>query len=185
MNPPGMIRVEASPRLSIRPGQLSRREWKAWLTVMLTAALESRAPRANVDLFLVRDGEIAALNAEFLGCVGPTNILSFPEEGQSLETDANPDAEAGRVETTRRGGAIRLGALYLSTDALRRECLLYGQDTAEHARRLLAHGLAHLLGHDHGPAMDAVCALLENAAAETPENAAPVRNAELDAARRV
>lgn len=171
MSASGKIRVAQSPRLSPWPGPLARREWAAWLSAMLKAVLGERAPSAEVALFLVRDGEIAALNAEFLGCAGPTNILSFPEE--AAEGD---DAEAGNGEewvggAARGNRALRLGALYLSTDALRRECLLYGQDAAEHSRRLLAHGLAHLLGHDHGPAMDAVCAILEQAAA-MPENAA-------------
>jgi probable rRNA maturation factor len=48
--------------------------------------------------------------------------------------------------------------LALSVDAVRREAWLYGRDPAEYCRRLLAHGLAHVLGYDHGPAMDALAA---------------------------
>ena len=57
------------------------------------------------------------------------------------------------------------GTLLFSVDTLYRECLLYGQPPQEHAIRLLAHGMGHLMGLDHGPAMDAVCALMEEAAA--------------------
>ena len=54
-----------------------------------------------------------------------------------------------------------LGTLFLSADTLERESVLYGQDAAEHARRLLAHGMGHILGFDHGPDMDEFCAYLE------------------------
>ena len=105
----------------------------------LIAVLEAMRPLcglegAFLDLTLTDDAAISRINREFLGCAGPTNILSFP----SALTDAP-------------GGA----SLVLSLDTLERECLLYGQDMADHALRLLAHGMAHLGGHDHGPAMDA------------------------------
>ena len=121
----------------------SRQEWAAWLRAMLRVAVGTGQAPA-VELVLMRDGEIAALNAAHLGCTGPTNILSFPDSA----------------------GGGRLGALALSVDTLRRECRLYGQPPAEYARRLLAHGLAHLCGYDHGPSMDAVCARLEAVAAD-------------------
>ena len=97
-----------------------------------------------VELALMHDAEIAVLNAAHLGCAGPTNILSFP---------ASPE-EAG------------LGVLALGVETWLREATLYGQETEEHARHLLAHGLAHLLGHDHGPAMDECCAFLLEKSAE-------------------
>lgn len=33
------------------------------------------------ELKLVDDGEIARLNSVFMGCIGPTNVLSFPAGG--------------------------------------------------------------------------------------------------------
>ena len=116
------------------------RQMETALEAMLEA-LPAAAPRAaeefqvpaEVELFLLDDAAIADANARHLGCTGPTNILSFP------------------------GGADAPGVLLLSLDTLRRECLLYGQDPSEHAVRLLAHGMGHLCGLDHGPAMDALC----------------------------
>ena len=92
---------------------------------------------ADLELECLRDANIMALNATHMACHGPTNILSFPS-----------------------GEAVFLGSLALSVDCLRREARLYGQDVAEYCRVLLAHGLAHLLGYDHGPDMDAVCAAM-------------------------
>ena len=109
------------------------------MQAMLDAA---GAPEAVVELALLDDAAIRALHESALGCDGPTNILSFPA----------PEEEPGAA-----------GSLALSVDTLRREAFLYGQGLEEHAVRLLAHGLAHLLGHDHGPAMDALTDELEKA----------------------
>lgn len=89
---------------------------------------------ARVSLTLTDDAGIAALNARHLGRLGPTNILSFPE------------GDAAHPE--------ELGELYLSVETLAREAFLYGQQPCSHLARLLAHGLLHLAGHDHGPEMD-------------------------------
>jgi probable rRNA maturation factor len=88
----------------------------------------------SVEVRMVDDAEIARLNAEFLGLPGPTNVLSFPAE----------DPE--------RPGY--LGEIALSVDTLFREAVLYGQDPASHLVRLLAHGLLHLAGYDHGAVME-------------------------------
>ncbi|MBQ3171658.1 MAG: rRNA maturation RNase YbeY [Mailhella sp.] len=99
-----------------------------------------RAPeQLDVELIVAGDGDIAEVNARNLGCSGPTNILSFPGDGASL------------------------GTLFLSADTLEREAVLYGQDVEEHAVRLLAHGMGHIMGFDHGPEMDEFCAFLEEA----------------------
>lgn len=139
-----------------RPCLFCRREWLNLLSSMREAADEAgmlpsepnglraresargREPAAmGVLLIVAGDGDIAEVNLRNLGCSGPTNILSFP------------------------GGEGEIGTLFLSVDTLERESVLYGQDAAEHARRLLAHGMGHILGFDHGPDMDEFCAYLE------------------------
>ncbi len=121
----------------------------AWLSAMC----DFTGLNGHVELLLVSDAAIAALNKNFLDCQGPTNILSFPAE------DLAPSLPENVLQT-----AIPLAhSLVLSVDTLRRECLLYGQNYQEHALRLLAHGFAHLTGLDHGPEMDILCEHLVNA----------------------
>lgn len=85
---------------------------------------------SDFDLLLTDDLEIAELNLSFLGLNGPTNVLSFEdEEGESL------------------------GSIVISVDAVERESMLYGQNPLEHFARLLAHGLLHLSGMEHGDEM--------------------------------
>ena len=119
-----------------------RTELRQALEVMLHAA---DAGETELDLVLVRDGAMAVCNRTYMQCHGPTNVLSFPM-----------DEELGK-ET-------ELGSLVLSVDTLHRECLLYGQDPREHCLRLLAHGLGHLAGYDHGPEMDNLCGMMLHAA---------------------
>lgn len=147
----GNIRVSM-----LRPCRFCRMEWKTWMTRMMEAASQAsmlpgqgfgprgdddtagRSPEElDVELIVAGDGDIAAVNARNLGCTGPTNILSFPGDGESL------------------------GTLFLSADTMEREAVLYGQDVEVHARRLLAHGMGHIMGFDHSPEMDDFCVYLE------------------------
>ena len=87
----------------------------------------------ELSLRIVDDREMAELNERFMACLGPTNVLSFPG-----------------------GDADWLGDMVLSAETLVREAWLYNQDPHEYTVRLLAHGLLHLMGHDHGQEMDAL-----------------------------
>lgn len=89
----------------------------------------------SVELSVTNDARIAALNHDFMNVLGPTNVLSFPEEG-AFKQDAF------------------LGSICLSADTVRREAFLYSQESREYAVRLLAHAILHLAGYDHGAAMD-------------------------------
>ncbi len=104
------------------------------LEALLASLTDFLGLTGDVSLTCVDDREIAELNEQFLGCSGPTNILSFPAAEQA-------------------GAEEALGELVLSRAALARECVLYGQPVGEHLIRLLAHGLLHLAGLDHGPEM--------------------------------
>lgn len=97
---------------------------------------------AHVELLVVGDGKMSRLHHSSLGRRGPTNILSFPLGPLGQE----------------------LGSLVLSADTLQRECLLYEQAPEDHCIRLLAHGFAHLLGHEHGQDMENLCLRLEEEA---------------------
>jgi probable rRNA maturation factor len=138
----GPVTVIRETRLDPR-FPLSRLELGELAEVLLAAlGLEGR----TFELKLVDDREIARLNSEFLGCTGPTNILSFPAHEADEENFAG--GEVGDP-----GDQAFLGELALSVDTLARETDLYGQAPLEHLARLLAHGLLHLAGFDHGEIM--------------------------------
>jgi probable rRNA maturation factor len=123
---------------------LARPELRQVLESMLLAlGLE----HCTLDLELVSDARMSRLNQEFLGCVGPTNVLSF---------SALDSKNADHAEADVRNAGKHLGQLILAPETVRREAFLYGQPLEPHTLRLLAHGLTHLAGHDHGPLMDAL-----------------------------
>ncbi|MBG0789159.1 MAG: rRNA maturation RNase YbeY [Desulfovibrionaceae bacterium] len=145
------VRIVNATRLDPR-FPLSRREMSALCAILLDAlGLSGR----TFALTLADDRDIAAVNAEFLGRTGPTNVLSFPAG----------DGGAGPASDEEGGD---LGELVLSVDTLARETALYGQEPVAHLARLLAHGILHLAGHDHGAAMfDLTDAAVDRAVLET------------------
>src|SRR5690606_13395005 len=107
------------------------------------------------------DDGIAALNAQWRGVEGPTDVLSFPLDEPS-ETD-----DAGLPVLLR--GARVLGDIVVSIDTAqrlvsslehqRRVVAELGESTPswtlrEEVRFLVIHGLLHLIGHDHADAAE-------------------------------
>jgi probable rRNA maturation factor len=94
------------------------------------ARLASEAAGRPFDLSvaLLSDREIAAMNREWLGHAGATDVLSFPLSSPFERRQVG--ALAVGVETARREAASRGHAPY-------HELMLY-----------VAHGVLHLLGHD-------------------------------------
>ena len=132
-----------------RPCRFCRREWLGWLEAMMQAAAEASmlpgqgfGPRGSDD---TAGRSPLELGVELIvagdGDIAEVNArnLSFPGDGASL------------------------GTLFLSADTMEREAVLYGQDVEQHAVRLLAHGMGHIMGFDHSPEMDEFCAYLEGA----------------------
>jgi probable rRNA maturation factor len=86
-----------------------------------------------LNVALVSDREIQALNRRFRGVDAPTDVLSFLEGG-----------------TGRSGGVPpALGEIAIATGVARRQARAEGHSEATEWRVLALHGLLHLLGYDH------------------------------------
>lgn len=106
-------------------------ELRLILKIMLKTVVDNGFPIINnLELYIIDDLTISQINKKYLNCIGPTNILSFPSD---CEMPAS---------------------LFLSLDTIFRECVLYGQQLDTYVLRLLAHGIGHLAGLDHGEIMD-------------------------------
>lgn len=123
------------------------RELRQIMACLLGAGSALR-PMPAVELVLVRDADMALCNSEHMGLPGPTNVLTFPPEssGPYEQADTGPEVQPSMP-----------AGLVLSVDTLRREAFLYGEAPRTHLLRLLAHGLGHATGLDHGPEMDLFC----------------------------
>lgn len=87
----------------------------------------------ELSLALVDDPGIQALNLEWRQKNQPTDVLSFPADPPP------PGVPGPRL----------LGDVVISLDTARRQARAYGRPLAEELCRYLAHGILHLLGHDH------------------------------------
>lgn len=85
---------------------------------------------AELSVSFVEPDEIAELHLEYMDEDGPTDVLSFP-----LDED---DHDEGGVRLL--GDVVIAPAIAASNNP---------DDTPAEMRLLLAHGILHLLGHDH------------------------------------
>jgi probable rRNA maturation factor len=102
----------------------------------LTAEGGALAGRAAVDVTLLDDRAIGALNARWRGRDRPTNVLAFPA---LLPGDPLPPAPA----------PVLLGDVVVAFETAAAEAAAQRIALADHLAHLLVHGVLHLLGHDH------------------------------------
>ena len=93
--------------------------------------------QTEMTLRLVDEDSIAALNAQWMGAVGSTDVLAFPMDELRAGTPDAP-AEPGY-----------LGDLALCPQVAGRQAGEAGHAAADEHRLLTVHGILHLLGHDH------------------------------------
>jgi len=115
---------------------LSVRAVAAMARAMLAALdLES----SELSILLTNDDGIRRLNREHRDKDRPTDVLSFPQN------------EFRRPLVPRRGQNLAvLGDVILSLDTAARQARGRRRPLEDEVRFLLAHGLLHLLGYDHG-----------------------------------
>ena len=91
----------------------------------------------EVGVRFVDEEQIQKLNREFRGKDMPTDVLSFPTNG-----------EAG-FDIDKDTGASLLGDIAISIPAVYRQADQYGHDIRREFAYLSVHSMLHLLGYDH------------------------------------
>ena len=86
--------------------------------------------KAELSIVLVSDAQIRRLNKLYRNKDKPTDVLSFPI-GEKVED------------------WLILGDIVISVDTAKRQAKELGYSLEEELKRLLVHGLVHLLGYDH------------------------------------
>lgn len=117
--PAPLVEVTAAVRKGPSPRRVA-----AWAEAVLAAAAPRR--KASVSVLLCGDARMRRLNREYRGIDRPTDVLSFPAEDPAFLGDVAVDVPYASRQARTRG------------HSLDREVQL-----------LLAHGVLHLLGHDH------------------------------------
>ncbi len=104
--------------------------YKAQMKEWCRAALSGRKP-GTVSIVLADDAFIRSLNHQYRGKDKPTNVLSFPGDGEEL------------------------GDIVLSLDTIKREAKEQKKPMRAHTAHMIVHGALHLLGFDHEKDKDA------------------------------
>jgi probable rRNA maturation factor len=90
----------------------------------------------ELSIALVDDRVIRELNRDYRRLDRPTDVLAFAmEEGEALAEPA--------------GAPTQLGDVVISVPSARRQARARRRSVGDEVTMLLAHGLLHLLGHDH------------------------------------
>lgn len=96
-----------------------------------THALQGERETAELVVRIVDEAEMTALNREYRGKDGPTNVLSFPYEPMPGVT------------------SDLLGDVVICAPVVAMEAIKQGKPLASHWAHIVIHGVLHLLGHQH------------------------------------
>jgi len=99
------------------------------------------AASGEVGVVLTDDEGMQALNRQYLGRDGPTDVLAF---GLQEQDESRP------AFVTATEGTPYLGDVAISLERAREQAAAYGHDWQREVDLLLVHGLLHLLGYDDG-----------------------------------
>jgi len=104
----------------------------------------------EVSLLFVDEDAIAALNEQFLGKPGPTDVLSFPIEDEPGPTGRSPDfGGSGPGSSAEQGTLTLLGDVVICPVVAARNAAEHEVPLDDEVALLVVHGLLHLLGMDH------------------------------------
>ncbi|MCX7770695.1 MAG: rRNA maturation RNase YbeY [Proteobacteria bacterium] len=97
------------------------------ITALFNLVVHEKRVKKKVNLYLVDNEAIKELNRKFFKKNKPTNVISFPEEGDKKT----------------------LGEIIVSVDYCEKEQEETGLDREELIVFYFIHGLLHLLGYEH------------------------------------
>lgn len=134
-----MIRVTAEVALE------NEDEVRALITRCALQALahESVGFDAFLDVTIVDDENIRALNAEYRDKDAVTDVLSFP---MYEFCNGTPEEE---LEADPESGKVMLGDMILNYERARQQAAEFGHSAARECGFLTVHSVLHLLGFDH------------------------------------
>ena len=117
---------------------------------------ELKLQRLEVSVAFVSDAEIAGWNQSYRRKKGPTDVLSFPADGQKARAQkrlahkkaAVKSVKRKRDAPTRREKEI-LGDIAIAPATSRRYAKKNQRSLNDEVRILMLHGVLHLMGYDH------------------------------------
>ena len=125
-------------RVFFRAEELPLPSWTSAAEKFVKKVLDKLGRKnCEVSVLFCDNSYIKSLNAEYLGEDNPTDILSFPQ-GDLTDRQGQPPE-----------GNLLAGDIVISLQALGENARFFRVCEDEELRRLLVHGILHLLGADH------------------------------------
>ncbi len=103
----------------------------------------------EISLVFCNDITIQALNAQYRGKDKPTDVLSFPQVSGFLLGDTEPLGNVPWPRAHEPDATIALGDIVISLNQVEAHSKIFGVSLEEELKRVLLHGVLHLMGHDH------------------------------------
>ena len=120
------------------------------ITRLLTKALRLLGLHgAELSIFFVNDIRMRILNREYRGVDRTTDVLSFPQNDNAFSPHFNKGGLGGITNSERSMLNFILGDIVINLHKANRQAMEYGTTLNEELKRLLIHGLLHLIGYDH------------------------------------
>ncbi len=126
-----MKEIVIQRRVSSQEGLPAAASLRAWATAALGSAC------GDLSIRIVDEAESQDLNSRYRHKHKPTNVLSFPYDGETLDVPV-------------------LGDIVICAPVIAREAQEQGKEPRAHWAHMVVHGCLHLLGYDHENDKDAV-----------------------------
>jgi rRNA maturation RNase YbeY len=105
------------------------------IKIATAAAHQLDLKNASITLIITDDAYMRKINREFRGHDEPTDVISFSNRDNPF-----PEIDAESEE---------IGDLYISIERADRQALEYRVSLGDEMKRLIVHGMLHLVGYDH------------------------------------
>ncbi|MBI4689470.1 MAG: rRNA maturation RNase YbeY [Nitrospirae bacterium] len=104
----------------------------------------------ELSILLVNDLRMKALNSLYRGLDMTTDVLSFPQIQNTIhDTRYTIHDKKNASCIMNHASGLVLGDIVINLRAAKRQADRYGFSLVEELRRLLVHGILHLVGYDH------------------------------------
>jgi probable rRNA maturation factor len=114
-----------------------------------------RLPADSLTVCLVTNAEIARWNRSYRGKSGPTDVLSFPVDGERQRHTKQRGSRAhyklvsSPFFASSTSSASYLGDIAIAPAVARRNARRFGRTFQDEMHILILHGMLHLMGYDH------------------------------------
>jgi probable rRNA maturation factor len=127
-----MIRVNIFKEKIVFPEKISGIFIK---NIVKTASMECGIENISINIIFCNNEFIKDINREFRKKDYPTDVLSFPDSGESFPFEKKADDFSGEI--------------YISSEKTIQQAEDFGVKFRDELKRLIIHGFLHLIGYDH------------------------------------